>query len=67
MNCFKLDYSNYPQAPETGYVFSENDPILGDFGDHILVNCPDNDEDYTIRYDYDSGKKVLRKEAKLVK
>jgi len=67
MNCFKLDYSKYPQDPDTGYIFTEEDTILGDFGDHILVSCPANDEDYIIKYDYDNGKKVLRKEAKLVK
>lgn len=67
MKCFPLDYSNNPRDPESGYIFSEEDTILGDFGDHILVSCALNEEDYTIHYDYTDGKKVLRKTAKMVK
>jgi hypothetical protein len=67
MNCFPLDYSNNPRDKESGYIFTEEDTILGDFGDHILVSCALNDEDYIIHYDYIDAKKVLRKEAHMVK
>lgn len=67
MKCFELDWSKRPTDPDTGYIFSEEDRILGDFGDHILVSCLLNDEDYIITYEYDSGRKVLNKKAKLVR
>lgn len=67
MKVFTWDWSNRPIEPKTRHIFSEKDLIFGDFGDHILIHCPTNNEDYIIRYDYESGRKVLRKKVTLCK
>jgi len=54
-----LDWSNRPIEFMCGHEFTDEDLILGDFGDHILVRCPVNQEDYKIYYDVFDYKKVL--------
>jgi len=53
------DWSNRPIEFLKGYTFTEEDPVLGDFGDHILVYCPVSDEDYRIYYTVHGDRKVL--------
>ena len=54
-----LDWSNRPVEFMCGHEFTNEDLILGDFGDHILIRCPVNEEDYKIYYEIIESKKLL--------
>jgi hypothetical protein len=59
------DWSNQPVEFLCGYTFAPGDDIRGDFGDHILIRCPINQEDYRIYYHISEGRKVLHTLARL--